>query len=159
MTDFTDTTDIIEPTVQPNLSDDHPDVLGDSGAIVEEKEEVTVASNPPSAAPSEVPSTAEASDLRASVQTEISIKGTIHSYPHKRRKNLKIHMLKSFDGTSYELPRYGKNTSPGIKLEGLDKTAVKVTLRVIPRVNGAIKQITISYLLAVEKLGANEPRN
>ncbi|AOY42765.1 exonuclease V subunit beta [Psychrobacter sp. AntiMn-1] len=43
MTDFTDTTDIIEPTVQPNLSDDHPDVSGDSGAIVEEKEEVTPA--------------------------------------------------------------------------------------------------------------------
>ncbi|OLF35415.1 exodeoxyribonuclease V subunit beta [Psychrobacter sp. C 20.9] len=43
MTDFTDTTDIIEPTVQPNLSDDHPDVSGDSGAIVEEKEEITPA--------------------------------------------------------------------------------------------------------------------
>ncbi|MGO2996520.1 MAG: UvrD-helicase domain-containing protein [Moraxellaceae bacterium] len=43
MTDFTDTTDIIESTVQPNLSDDHPDVSGDSGAIVEEKEEIAPA--------------------------------------------------------------------------------------------------------------------
>ncbi|MEJ6551558.1 UvrD-helicase domain-containing protein [Psychrobacter pacificensis] len=43
MTDFTDTTDIIEPTVQPNLSDDHPDVSGDLGAIVEEKEEIAPA--------------------------------------------------------------------------------------------------------------------
>lgn len=43
MTDFTDTTDIIEPSVQPNLSDDHSDVSGDSGAIVEEKEEIAPA--------------------------------------------------------------------------------------------------------------------
>ncbi|MDX2374284.1 UvrD-helicase domain-containing protein [Psychrobacter sp. PP-21] len=43
MTDFTDTTEIIEPSVQPNLFDDHPDVLGDSGAIAEEKEEIVPA--------------------------------------------------------------------------------------------------------------------
>ena len=43
MIDFTDTADIIEPSVQPNLFDDHSDVLGDSGAIVEEKEEIAPA--------------------------------------------------------------------------------------------------------------------
>ncbi|MGP4716872.1 UvrD-helicase domain-containing protein [Psychrobacter sp. T6-6] len=43
MTDFTDTADIIEPSVQPNLFDDHSDVLGDSGAIAEEKEEIAPA--------------------------------------------------------------------------------------------------------------------
>lgn len=43
MTDFTDTTDIIELSVQPNLFDNHSDVLDDSETIAEEKEEIAPA--------------------------------------------------------------------------------------------------------------------
>ena len=94
--------------------------------------------------------------LRRGVEVDVEIEGLITSYPHKTRAHLICYSLKSFEGVDYDLPRFGRNTTPGVSLDGYADTFAKVTLRLKPEATGDLKKISVVMLLGLEKMNERE---